>query len=44
MDKKRVKLILMDLLQNDEDVQWAVKEALGTQQNRDEWAEARAWT
>ena len=44
MNKEKFKEILMDLLQNDEDIQYFVKEALSNQDRRDSWAEARAWS
>lgn len=44
MDKERLKSILIDLLENDEDVQYYIQQAVESQNRRDEWAEARAWT
>jgi len=44
MNKEKFKEILIDLLRNDEDIQYYVKEALSRQERRNEWAEARAWT
>lgn len=44
MNKEKFKEILIDLLENDKDVQYFVKEALSNQKYRDEWAEANAWT
>ena len=44
MNKEKFKEILIDLLENDEDIQYLVKEALSNQDRRDEWAEAKAWT
>ncbi len=44
MNKEKIKEILIDLLENDEDIQYSVKEALSSQDRRDEWAETKAWT
>ena len=44
MDKEQLKSILIDLLENDEDVQYYIQQAVETQDRRDEWAEASAWT
>jgi len=44
MNKEKFKEILIDLLQNNEDIQYFVKEALSSQDRRDECREARAWT
>lgn len=44
MDKERLKSILIDLLENDEDIQYYIQQAVETQNRKDEWAEARAWT
>jgi hypothetical protein len=44
MDKERLKSILIDLLENDEDVQYYIQQAVENQNRRDEWAEAHAWT
>lgn len=44
MNKEKFKEILIDLLQNDEDIQYFIKEALSSQNRRDDWAEAKAWT
>lgn len=44
MDSYKLKILLLDLLENDEDVQRAVKEAFDCEKDREEWREARAWT
>jgi len=44
MDKKQLKSMLIDLLENDEDVQYYIKQAVEDQNRRDEWTEASAWT
>ena len=42
--KAHLRDVLIDLLRNDESVQYAVKEALEEQKRRDDWEEAKAWT
>lgn len=44
MDKELLKSILIDLLENDEDIQYYIQQAVESQNSRDEWREACAWT
>ncbi len=43
MNKEQFKKMLIDLLENDEDVQYYIQLAKEEQDRRDEWAEAKAW-
>ena len=43
MNKEQFKKMLIDLLENDNDVQYYIQLAKEEQDRRDEWAEAEAW-
>lgn len=43
MNKEQFKKMLIELLDNDEDIQYYIQQAVERQNRRDEWAEASAW-